>query len=368
MRIENVRHGFFFLLLALVTLAFVGLIWEFLESMFWAAVLAILFHRLQGKMTALFGGRSSLAAVATIAVIVVMVILPLLLVGAAVTREAISVYTRISSGELEIFPQLIRFVDRTLPTVAAYLQKYGVNPEELQKRLSSGALLTGRFFAAQAVHIGQNALRTGVLFVLMVYILFFFLRDGDRLREILIRALPLGNARERRLLAKFAEVSRATIKGVVVVAIIQGGLGGILFWLVGISAPVFWGAIMTIFSLLPAVGTGIIWVPAGAVLILTGEVFRGIVVLAAGSLVLGLVDNVLRPILVGRDTQMPDFLVLLSTIGGLTVFGISGFVIGPVIAALFLSIWQMFEQEYAMEGAAEPQVSEEKDRDEVSGA
>jgi predicted PurR-regulated permease PerM len=346
MRNENVQHGFFFLLLVLVTLAFLGLLWDFLEPIFWAAVLAVLFHGLQKRNNVLLRGRSSLASLTTITVILIIVILPLLLMGAAVTREAVILYDRISSGELETLTRFLGYMEETLPTLTSYVQRLEVDLADLQQRLSSAGLVVGRFFASKAVEIGQNALRIGLLLVLMVYVLFFFLRDGDRLIEMLIRFLPLGDVRERRLLGRFAAVSRATIKGVLVVSVIQGALGGLLFWVVGIGAPVFWGMIMSVLSFLPAVGPAVVWVPAGVILIVNGNVLEGIVVFAAGSLIIGLVDNLLRPILVGRDTKMPDFLVLLSTIGGLAVFGISGFVIGPMIAALFITVWEMFGQEY----------------------
>jgi predicted PurR-regulated permease PerM len=215
------------------------------------------------------------------------------------------------------------------------------------QRLSSSALAVTQFVASRALGIGQDVLRVTALFFLMLYILFFFLRDGNQLVATLIRVLPLGDVRERQLLAKFAEVSLATIKGTLVVGIVQGAIGGALFWILGIPAPVFWGTVMAVFSVLPAVGPGLVWGPAAVILLGLGEIVKGIVLIAAGAIIIGLVDNVLRPILVGRDTQMPDYLVLLSTLGGLAVFGISGFVIGPVIAALFLVVWEMFAQEHA---------------------
>jgi predicted PurR-regulated permease PerM len=188
----------------------------------------------------------------------------------------------------------------------------------------------------------------------MLYLLFFFLRDGHRLIAAIMYALPLGSEREHHLLEKFADVSRATIKGTLVVGLVQGTLGGLLFWILGLKAAVFWGVIMTLLSLLPAVGSALIWGPAAIILFATGQIVKGIILLAAGILVIGLVDNFLRPTLVGRDTQIPDYLILLATLGGLTVFGLSGFVIGPIIAALFLAVWDMFAQEYGREDASQP--------------
>ena len=148
------------------------------------------------------------------------------------------------------------------------------------------------------------------------------------------------------MFAKFAEVSRATMKGTLVIGLIQGILGGLIFWVLGIDGAVFWGTLMVILSLVPVVGAGLIWAPAALIMLANGAFYKAIILVAFGVLVIGLVDNLLRPILVGRDTKMPDYLVLLSTLGGLTVFGASGFVIGPVIAALFLALWVMFSQEF----------------------
>ena len=171
------------------------------------------------------------------------------------------------------------------------------------------------------------------------------MRDGEHLLEVIVRALPLGDDRERELFRKFAEVSRATVKGTLVIGFIQGVLGGMMFAILGIQGAVFWGVVMLVLSLLPVVGTGLVWGPAALILIANGAWQKGAFLIAFGVLVIGLVDNLLRPIIVGRETKMPDYLVLLSTLGGLTVFGVSGFVIGPVIAALFLTVWTMFQQE-----------------------
>lgn len=341
--IQNVS---FFLLVALTTLGFLALIASFLMPVFWAAVLATVFFPLQRRYVARFGGRQSLAALATILTIVGLVVVPLFLIGVAMSREAVDLHSQITSGAVDLQAP-VRFLRRMTPLATDYVGGLGIDVEALVQRLSTSAVAVSQFVAASALGIGQDALRITALFFLMLYILFFFLRDGTRLVATLIRVLPLGDVRERQLLAKFAEVSLATIKGTLVVGVVQGAIGAVLFWALGIPAPVFWGTLMTILSVLPAVGPGLIWLPAAVILLATGNIVKGIIVIAAGILVIGLVDNVLRPILVGRDTQMPDYLVLLATLGGLAVFGVSGFVIGPVIAAFFLVVWEMFAQEHA---------------------
>jgi predicted PurR-regulated permease PerM len=343
MVIQNVS---FFLLVALTTVAFFGLIHDFLTPVFWAVVLATLFHPLQRRYVTVLGGRRALAALLTILTILVLVIMPLFLVGLAMAREAIALHEQIRSGAIDIQAPL-RVLESVAPVVTRYLDRFGLDVDRLVQQLSAGAVQVSQFVASKALEIGQNVLWVSTLFFVMLYILYFFLRDGDRLVDAVIRALPLGDRRERRLLAKFAEVSRATIKGTLIVGVVQGALGGLLFWILGIPAPVFWGAIMTVLAVLPVVGTALVWAPAAIILLARGEIVKGVVLLAAGILVIGLVDNVLRPVLVGRDTQMPDYLVLLATLGGLGMFGMSGFVIGPVIAAFFLVVWDMFAQEHA---------------------
>jgi len=341
-----IRDVSFFVLVAITTIAFLLLIGSFLMPVFWAAVFATVFFPLQIQYVTRFGGRRSLAALATILTIIGLVVVPLLLVGVAMSREALNLHDRITSGALDLQAP-VRLLKRLTPVATDYLHGFGLDVEAWVQRLSSSAVAVSQFLASSALGIGQDVLRIAALFFLMLYILFFFLRDGSRLVAMLIRVVPLQDMRERELLAKFAEVSRATIKGTLVVGIVQGAMGGILFWALGIPAPVFWGTLMAMFSVLPAVGPGLIWLPAAVILMAMGHIVKGIIVIAAGVLVIGLVDNVLRPLLVGRDTQMPDYLVLLATLGGLAVFGVSGFVIGPVIAAFFLVVWEMFAQEHS---------------------
>jgi predicted PurR-regulated permease PerM len=353
MRFTTIQQATFLALVLLTSLAFVWLIQDFAQPLFWAAILAILFYPLYRWWFEILGHRASLAAFVTLLVIIVMVILPLGLVGLAVTREAAGLYERIAAGEIDVQAP-IRFIERTLPMAVEYLARFGIDAQRITQNLSSAAVTTSRFVASQALTIGQDAFRFSILFFLMLYLLFFFLRDGHRLIAAIMHALPLGHEREQHLFEKFADVSRATVKGTLVVGVVQGALGGLFFWILDLKAAVFWGVIMTLLSLLPAVGSALVWVPASIILLATGQIVKGIILLAAGGLIIGLVDNFLRPMLVGRDTQIPDYLILLATLGGLTVFGLSGFVIGPIIAALFLAVWGMFAQDYGHEDASQP--------------
>jgi predicted PurR-regulated permease PerM len=344
------QRAFFVGLLLVVTLAFLWLIRSFLQPIFWAVALGIVVYPLHAVLVGKLRQRASLAAVLSVVIVVILVILPLIGVGAAVTREAAALYQQLDEGDVGLLG-LYERAQRSMPSVTATIERFGLDPSGLEDQLSNAAVTASRFIAERALAIGGDTLRAALFFFLMLYLLFFFLRDGPRLLDTLVRALPLGDHRERYLLEQFAAVSRATIKGTLVVGIVQGAIGGIAFAVLGIGAPVLWGVVMALLSILPAVGSAIVWLPAAIALIVNGQVVGGIALIVIGALVIGSVDNVLRPILVGRDTRMPDYLILLSTLGGLAAFGLAGIIIGPIIAAFFLSVWTMAEQEFNPAGA-----------------
>jgi len=196
--------------------------------------------------------------------------------------------------------------------------------------------------ATKAFSFGQGTFQFLIGFFVMLYLLFFFIRDGRELVHKVRQAMPLSDGQKRRLFSKFTRVVRATVKGNVIVALTQGALGGVIFAIFGISGALLWAVLMAFLSLLPAVGAGLIWGPVAIYFFMSGSVWQGIVLMLYGVLVIGLVDNILRPILVGKDTKMPDYIVLISTLGGLSLFGLNGFVIGPLVAALFISAWGLF--------------------------
>jgi predicted PurR-regulated permease PerM len=340
---DNGQRFFFMVLLFAVSIAFVWLIRGFLQPIFWAIALGIVVYPLHQRIQARLGHWRSAAAAISMLLVVVIVVIPIGIIVATVTNEAVLLYDRVQAGQLSL-AGIYDFVEQRFPELLALLQKIDIDPEKLQSQLSAGATQVTQFVASRAIALGQDTLRITVFFFLMLYLLFFFLRDGQKLLEGLVRALPLGNERERHLLGRFAEVSRATIKGSLVVGIVQGAIGGIAFAILGIGSPVLWGVIMALLSIIPAVGPAFVWLPAAIFLFTGGQVVSGIVLVLIGTLVIGLVDNFLRPLLVGRDTKMPDYLILLSTLGGLAAFGLAGVVIGPIIAAFFLSIWAMAEE------------------------
>lgn len=326
-----------------VSLAFGWILWPFFGSVFWGIVLAILFAPLHRRLLQALPGRPSLAALGTMAVIVLIVLLPLAVIAASLAREGAAVYARTQSGELD-FGRYFEQIMLALPAwVTDLMNQFGFgNIAALKQKLTATVAQGTSLIATQALNIGQNTFGFIVSFFITIYLVFFLLRDGALLALRLNAAIPLDEEDKRNLLRKFTTVIRATVKGNVLVAATQGALGGLAFWFLGVNGALLWAVLMAFLSLLPAVGAGLIWVPVALYFLVIGEIWQGVSLIAYGVLVIGLVDNVLRPILVGKDTKMPDYVVLISTLGGMAVFGLNGFVIGPVIAAMFMAVWDIF--------------------------
>lgn len=331
-----------------VSIAFALLMKPFFGPIFWAIAIALIFYPVQQWLTRKLGPRRNLNAVITLLICIVIVVIPVLGLGAALITEGVGLYQKIQSGDIRP-GEYIDQVNQSFPAIQAFLGQFDINFAEFRDRAVNAFLGGSQFLGKQALGIGQNTFQFFLGLALMVYLAFFLIRDGQQLVELLIKALPLGDERERLLFAKFAEVTRATVKGNLLIAIIQGGLGGLIFWILGINGALLWGVVMAIFSLLPAVGATIVWIPAAIYLAAIGDVVPAVILSVYGMVIIGLADNVLRPILVGRDTKMPDYLVLLSTFGGLVMFGINGFVMGPLVAALFMAFWGIFIREFSEE-------------------
>jgi predicted PurR-regulated permease PerM len=338
----------FLAMLVGVSVAFILLMKPFFGPIFWAVAIALIFHPVQLKLARRFGDRPNTNALITLFLCMVIVVIPVLLLVASLVAEGVGLYQKIQDGDVRP-GEYIDQVNRSFPAIQSFLAQFDISFAELRDRTVNLVVSGSQFLGKQALGLGQNTFQFFLGLALMVYLAFFLLRDGVSLVELLIRALPLGDERARLLFAKFAEVTRATVKGNLLIAIIQGAMGGLIFWILGIEGALLWGVVMAIVSLLPAVGAALVWVPAAIYLAAVGDVVQALILTAFGVVVIGLADNVLRPILVGRDTKLPDYIVLLSTLGGLAMFGINGFVMGPLVAALFNAFWGIFIREFSRE-------------------
>jgi predicted PurR-regulated permease PerM len=311
----------------------------------WGAIIALLFEPIYRWFLRRLNRHPNLAALLTLGIVLVVVIMPFAFLTAALAREAAHVYQRLQSGELNPAGYL-QGVFNVLPHwVTDLLDRFGlIDFDTIQRRLTDALGEGSQFIAGQALSIGQNTFSFVASLLITLYLAFFLIRDGDGLVTAVRRAIPLAPEHKKILFEKFATVIRATVKGNLLVAAIQGATGGLAFWFLGVGGALIWAVLMAFLSLLPAFGAGIVWLPVALYFLVTGAIWQGVALIAYGVLVIGLVDNLLRPILVGKDIQLPDYVVMITTLGGMAVFGIHGFVLGPAIAAMFFAVWEIHAQ------------------------
>jgi len=338
-----IERAFLLLLVAASSIAFAWLIGPFIGAILWGVIAAILFKPLNDRLLGSMPSRRNLAAAATLLIIVAVAVIPAMLLGAALLSQATTTYGQFQSGQIDLGRGFVA-AERHLPqTVRDWLADLGLSDfAAVRERIGNGVASSFQTLAGRAFTAGQSAIAFFLSLGVMLYLTFFLLRDGRALTAMVERALPLPSDQRRLLAARFTAVVHATIKGSMIVAILQGLIGGIVFWSLGIGGALLWGVAMGIFSLFPAIGTAFVWVPVTAYLLLSGDVWRGGGLFLCGFFIISSVDNVVRPILVGRDARMPDYLVLIATLGGFELMGFNGFVIGPVIAALFMAAWEIF--------------------------
>lgn len=345
MNTPAIQRASFLFLLTVVTAGFVWILLPFFGAVMWAIALAILFTPIYKRLCRQMGQHRTWAALATLLLALLVFILPLAMIGVSLVQEVVLMAAEIRSGQLDYASYFEQIVNALPSGIVSTLNRFGLGDiAGLQARIGEIAAQGSQLIATRALSVGQNTFEFLVSFSVMLYLLFFMLRDGAALTKTVREALPLAQPQTHYLLDKFTTVTRATIKGNVAVAVVQGSLGGLAFWVLGVQGALLWGVLMVFLSLLPAVGAALIWLPVALYLLAIGAVVKGIGLIAFCVLVIGLIDNMLRPILVGKETQMPDYIVLMSTIGGIAVFGINGFVIGPVIAALFMTAWALFSE------------------------
>ncbi|MEO8836202.1 MAG: AI-2E family transporter [Caldimonas sp.] len=332
------------ILLVGVSLAFAWVVWPFIGAIFWGVVLTLVVEPLYRRSLPLFRQQRTLAALATLLLFIIGVGVPLGLVAALVLRQASAFYAGVVSGRIDFGAYLDRVTAALPGWFFNALDALGLGDfAAIQTRLAGSAVEASRFVVAHIFSISINSFDFLISLGVMLYLLFFLIRDGRALVARLEQAVPLADEDMRTLVMTFATVVRATVRGGVTMAAVQGVLGGLVLGFLGVPGQWLWGVVFGLLSMLPAVGAGLLWVPIAIYFLVTGALWKAAFLIVFGSVVLTAIDNFLRPLLVGRDTQMPSYLILISTLGGVAGFGLNGVVIGPVAAALFVASWTLFE-------------------------
>ena len=326
----------YYLLLTLITILFVSLIFNFAAPILWSIVVSIIFYPLYEKIL-LMTNKKSLSSMLSLILILLLVIMPSIAVLGLIGNELINF---INSSENYSFEQYFQMI-QSESAINQLIAWSGLSINDLIEKADDFLISASKMLYQSVSTISANVINFFVSLFIFVYLTFFFLRDGEKILQHCMDAFPMKNEDESYLLDQFQKTTRATIKGTVMVALAQGFLGYLTLLLIGINGALIWGAVMALLSIVPAVGTVLVWLPIALVLFLNGEIMDASLLIFSGVFIIGMIDNLLRPILIGKETKMPDYLILLTTIGGISIFGITGFIVGPIIASLFISIWSL---------------------------
>ena len=337
----------FLLLLAAVSVLFVWVAWPFVGPVMWSTLAAIMFQPLYKWSLKKTRGRRNLAASLSLLIIFIAVLLPALWIGSIVVDETLGVVNDLRADPIDLGAWFNQTYSMLPATVQQFVDDNGWTDMSLmQERLQGLLTESAGVLASQAVSIGSGAFGFVLSFSIGLYVLFFLLRDGSRIGETILHSAPVEREIADRLADRFLGIVRAVIKGSGVVGLVQGTMGGIMLAIAGVPSALLLGVLMAILALIPAVGTALVWAPVGIWLLISGEIWQGVFVLV-GGFVISWVDNVLRPMLVGRDTGIPDWIILVTTLGGISLAGFSGIVLGPLVAGLFLASWSILQEQRA---------------------
>ena len=341
------RAAFLLLLVVGISLLFLDMVRPFLTTLFLAAILSGLMHPAYRTLRRWFGGREGLASFAALLLFVVLLIGPLAAFLGIVTNQAVQV-TQAAGPWIEEMQARLREpggLDRLLEGVP-FVESLRPYQEQLVQKLGEVAGSLGGFVVQGLTDVTTATVRIVFLLFVMLYAMFFFLKDGGGVLQKVLYYLPLSDEDERRMLDRFVSVTRAMVKGTFLIGIVQGALAGLAFWVAGIPSAAFWGTVMAVLSIVPGIGSALVWLPAAIYLLAVGQVVAGVGLILWCGLVVGTLDNLMRPWLVGRDTRMPDLMILLGTLGGLVAFGMAGVLIGPIVAALFITVWELYGESF----------------------
>jgi predicted PurR-regulated permease PerM len=335
----NIQAILFFALLIIITFLFGYILKPFFLAIFWAALLASIFSPLYQLLNKKFR-CPNLGATITFIIILIIFILPAGFIISLLINESLDIYQAVNSGG----SQWIEKIKTVINSVSSnpLLARLNLDGDFLVAKSADVFKGIANYIFENLSALTQNTIFFLVQFAVMLYTLFYFLRDGKSFIESISNHLPLDEHHLEMFINKFFTTARATLKFTLVIGGIQGILGGIIFYLAGVERVLIWGLLMVAFSIVPAIGCAIIWAPAGIIMLFMGHIWQGIIILVFGALVISMVDTLLRPILLGKDIQMHSLLIFLSTLGGIGLFGFSGFVLGPLITSFFLASWDIF--------------------------
>ena len=343
---EHFRKRFVLTLTLIFALAFLVMIKNFVEALMLGAVFSGIVYPLYRRFLSATGGRSTVASMLTLLITLIAILLPLILLLGLVAEQAIAIAQELKPW-IEQRLQNPSAHQMSLPVWFPFAEDLEPYQAEMTTKAAELARKSGEFLGGSLIKLTEGTAIFFLYLFIMLYAMFFFLTDGPALIKTIMGHFPLSQDDKEKMMQVGLSVSRATIKGTLVIAAIQGALGGLGFAVAGIDNYVFWAAVMAVLSVVPGIGSMLVWVPVVAYLMMTGQMAAGVGLLLWCALIVGSVDNFLRPVLVGRDTEMPDLLILLSTLGGISFFGAAGLILGPMLAALLITVLAIYNRVFA---------------------
>ncbi len=337
---DRSQKRFLLFLVIAISVLFLWMVKSFLITLLLAAIFAAMIMPCQRFLCSKTNGKKSLSAFLTLVLFIGAVGIPLFAFLGLVAGQAVD----ISQAARPWIESQISDAGSWNDLLTRYPILASILPEEADflEKLSEFAAAAGRFLADSVVEVSRGTAAFSLQVFVLLYSMFFFIKDGSSILDRILYYVPLPEKSEQELVDKIVSVAGAVIKGSLVIGVIQGGLAGGAFWMAGIPGWAFWTTVMIVLSIIPAVGSALVWIPAAVFLFAQGPFGVALAFTLWCVLVVGTVDNFLRPRLVGKDTKMPDILVLISTLGGIFLFGAVGFILGPIIAALFLGVWYIY--------------------------
>jgi predicted PurR-regulated permease PerM len=339
------------LALVLALLAALYLCWlmlqPFVDVLLWALVLAVVFMPVHRRILAWLGSPTTSAVLSTL-LVVVTILVPASFITVAVVGELTQLAGSLASGETQVW-KVQTIVNQATTWLKPWIDLQQFQSKDfLLERLQglSGTLANGTLGMVGGV------VSTVVQTFLVIFTMFYVFRDGDAIRHAFYDVFPLERTQARAIVARTSEVVAASVYGVLVIAAIQGTLGGFIFWVLGLTSPLLWGVVMFFLSMIPMAGAFLVWAPAALLLVVSGAWMKGVLLTVWGVLVVGSIDNFLSPRLVGKRARLHELLIFFSVLGGLDVFGVLGIVLGPVTVALTLALFDVVRQANAREDAA----------------
>ena len=344
MSFSSIQNKIFLGTFALLLSWFLYVISDYIFPVFWALVLTIMLLPVSDFIEKRTKLRKKGAVGLALLAFLIFLCVPLFFVGNSVVKEAVSIQKEYFSGDSESV-----LMDSLNLLLLEFEDNFGIEEGQSVTRVMDGITTAKEFFSSKVIDFGQNILGVVFSLFLAIYVTYFFMVHHKALKEKLVRLLPLGDTKERELIGRFSSMTRATIKGTLIIMLSQSLVAFIFFYFMGVDGASLWAVLLGIASLIPIVGSSLVWVPVSIGFVIAGSVAKGIIVLLFGAIIISNLDNVLRPILVGKETGVPDVIILISTLGGLSTFGLTGLVLGPVLASLVLVMLEMYEREYGAE-------------------